>query len=63
MDDHGLHADVAEEHDVQQRLVACVVDGVAADLDDDHLAVEPLDVRQGFDQDLGSLFDCECHVV
>ena len=63
MDQHRLHADVAEQHDVKQRLVARVLDGVAADLDHDDLAVESLDVRQRLDEDLGALFDCQRHVV
>ena len=61
--EHRLHADVAEKDDVQQRLVAGLLDRVAPDLDDDDLAVEPLDVRQRFDQDFGAFGDRQCHVV
>ena len=58
-----LHADVAQQDDVEQRFVARVVDRVAADLDHDDLAMKSLDVRQRLDQDLGALFDGERHVV
>src|SRR5205814_10128937 len=63
VDQHRLHADVAQQHDVEQRLVARVVDGVAAHLDHDDLAVETFDVRQRLDQDLGSFLDGKRHVV
>ena len=61
--EHRLHADVAEQHDVEQRLVARLLDGVAADLDDHDLAVESLDVGQRLDQDLRALLDRQRHVV
>src|SRR6266446_2490502 len=61
--EHGLHADVTEQHDVEQRLVPRLLERVAADLDHDDLAVESLDVWQRLDQDLRSLIDRQCHVV
>src|SRR5712692_3264592 len=63
MYEHRLHADVTEQHDVEQRLVPRLLERVATDLDHDDLAVESLDVRQRLDEDLRSLVDCQCHVV
>ena len=63
MHQHGLHPDVAQQHEVQQRLVPALLDRVAAHLDHHDLAVEPLDVRQRFDQHFGALGDRQCHVV
>src|SRR5207245_2005255 len=63
MYENRLHADVAEQHDVEQRLVPCLLERIASDLDHDDLAVESLDVRQRLDEDFRSLLDCQCHVV
>ena len=70
VDDEGVHADRAHEHDVlgegrqsvttggaasdSSRLAATATgQGVAPVLDDDDLAPEAADVRQGLDQDAG----------
>jgi hypothetical protein len=58
-----VHADVAQQDNVQKRLVPRLLDGVAADLDHHDLAVKALDVRQGLDQDLGTFLDRQRHVV
>src|SRR5207245_4679375 len=63
MYENRLHADVAEQHDVEQRLVPCLLERISSDLDHDDLAVESLDVRQRLDEDFRSLLDCQCHVV
>ena len=63
MHQHWLHADVAQEHNVEQRLVARVLNRVSADLDDHDLAVEALDVGQRLDENLGPFRDGEGHVV
>ncbi len=52
VDDDRLHADVVHEDDVRQQSAQCllVVHDAPADLDDDDLVVEPLDVAQCFEQ-------------
>src|ERR1700736_3249855 len=61
--EHGLHADVAEQNDVEQRLVLRLLDGIPTNLDHDDLAVESLDIRQRLDEDLRALLNRQCHVV
>src|SRR5262249_31471838 len=61
VDQHRLHADVAKQHQVEQRLLLPLVDCVATDLDDHGLAVKTLDVRQGLDQHLRALVGVDGH--
>ena len=63
MHQDGLHADVPQQDDILQRLVLGMLHGLASDLDHDDLAVEPLDVRKRLDENHGSLFDTQRHVV
>ncbi len=57
MDDDGAEADATHEGDVLEDVAddVGVVHGGAAELDDDGFAPEPLDVRQGLDEDAGFL--------
>ena len=63
MHEDRLHADVVHEDDVGEEVGEglLVVHDRAADLDDDDLVVEALDVGQGFDEGR-SLGDCLFHV-
>ena len=61
---HGAITRLMSPGDLGQVLKPFVfLDGIAPDLDHDHLAVEPFDVRERLDQDLRALFDRQRHVV
>jgi hypothetical protein len=57
--DNRPHADAGHERDVGQHPLRArlLLHRAAADLDDNHLAPEPLDIGQRLDEDVGLLYD------
>ena len=47
MDDHGVHADLAHQHDVAGEIGQIFAHRVAADLDDDGRALVALEIGEG----------------